>query len=52
MNKILMFYDFCKKKCKDDKECKDNCNKILQQFFKEIKKNKTNKIDNVNIYYL
>lgn len=49
MNKVVLFYDFCKRNCKDDKECKNECNKILQQFFKEIKKYKSDKI---NIYYL
>lgn len=52
MNKVLLFYDFCKKKCKNDIKCKEDCNKILQQFFMEIKKNKKNKINNINIYYL
>lgn len=37
MNKVLLFYDFCKKKCKKDFKCKEDCNKTLKNFFKEIK---------------
>ena len=49
MNKILLFYDFCKKKCNNDVKCKEDCNKILQQFFSEVKKYNN---DNINIFYV
>ena len=55
MNKVLLFYDFCKKTCKEDAKCKEECNKTLQNFFKEITKNKSNylnKSNNLNIYYI
>ena len=52
MNKVLLFYDFCKKTCKEDSKCKKECNKTLQNFFKEIKKNRLSTSNNLKIYYL